>query len=307
MLVPLCSEKAGGLSVPPGYNELRLRKSILQLLRQNGYDRVFRAEMIAVDEIDPKLARLQKDAVFDVCRHVCIAAGSPCFDKTAPAGAAEHCDLLNRSAGVVKAQPVRSELFLADREKIKKRQRFFKPALSAAAFFVKAALVLGAEKGEQHVVDAARGDIEVGVHRDHGDPVLDQPQQLIVPRRKVRKTSHLMPDDRMVRDDQLRAARGRLLCDLVRNIQTQERFFDRRFGAAQQKAGVVVFKLQLEWRDLAEYFKNLPNVMGAAAATPLSWLKADGKKMKIEVSGLPKREEAEAGINEQLIVEYYSR
>ena len=56
-----------------------------------------------------------------------------------------------------------------------------------------------------------------------------------------------------------------------------------------------------------EYFKNLQNVMGAAGATPLSWLKADCKKMKIEVTGLPKREEAEAGINEQLIVEYYSR
>lgn len=57
----------------------------------------------------------------------------------------------------------------------------------------------------------------------------------------------------------------------------------------------------------SEYFKNLANVMGAASATPLSWLKADGKKMKIEITGLPKREEAEAGINEQLIVEYYSR
>ena len=57
----------------------------------------------------------------------------------------------------------------------------------------------------------------------------------------------------------------------------------------------------------SEYFKNLPNVIGAAGVTPLSWLKADGKKMKIEITGLPKREEAEAGINEQLIVEYYSR
>jgi small subunit ribosomal protein S4 len=57
----------------------------------------------------------------------------------------------------------------------------------------------------------------------------------------------------------------------------------------------------------SEYFKNLPNVISAAAVTPLSWIKADGKKMKIEVTGLPKREEAEAGINEQLIVEYYSR
>ena len=56
-----------------------------------------------------------------------------------------------------------------------------------------------------------------------------------------------------------------------------------------------------------EYFKNLPNVIGAANATSLSWLKVDGKKMKIEITGLPKREEADAGINEQLIVEYYSR
>ncbi len=56
-----------------------------------------------------------------------------------------------------------------------------------------------------------------------------------------------------------------------------------------------------------EYFKNLANIIGAANVTPLSWLKVDAKKMKIEVTGLPKREEAEAGINEQLIVEYYSR
>lgn len=57
----------------------------------------------------------------------------------------------------------------------------------------------------------------------------------------------------------------------------------------------------------SEYFKNLDNVVSNSSATPLSWLKSDPKKMKIEISGLPKREEAEAGINEQLIVEYYSR
>ncbi len=57
----------------------------------------------------------------------------------------------------------------------------------------------------------------------------------------------------------------------------------------------------------SEYFKNLENVVASASVQPLSWMKADAKKMKIEVTGLPKREEAEAGINEQLIVEYYSR
>ncbi len=57
----------------------------------------------------------------------------------------------------------------------------------------------------------------------------------------------------------------------------------------------------------SEYFKNLDNIISSATQVPLSWLKSDPKKMKIEVTGLPKREEAEAGINEQLIVEYYSR
>lgn len=57
----------------------------------------------------------------------------------------------------------------------------------------------------------------------------------------------------------------------------------------------------------SEYFKNLNNIVGAANVIPVSWLKADAKNMKIEIIGTPKREEADAGINEQLIVEYYSR
>ena len=57
----------------------------------------------------------------------------------------------------------------------------------------------------------------------------------------------------------------------------------------------------------SEYFKNLENTVAASGVQPLSWLKADAKKMRIEITGTPKREEVEAGINEQLIVEYYSR
>ena len=55
------------------------------------------------------------------------------------------------------------------------------------------------------------------------------------------------------------------------------------------------------------YFTNIADVIANANAGPLSWLKVDEKKLKIEITGLPKREEAEADINEQLIVEYYSR
>ena len=55
------------------------------------------------------------------------------------------------------------------------------------------------------------------------------------------------------------------------------------------------------------YFTAIDDIYGNTSQPPLSWLKSDIKKLKIEVSGEPKREEAEAGINEQLIVEYYSR
>lgn len=55
------------------------------------------------------------------------------------------------------------------------------------------------------------------------------------------------------------------------------------------------------------YFANLDNIINDSVQGPLSWLKSDAKKMNIKITGLPKREEAEDGINEQLIVEYYSR
>lgn len=57
----------------------------------------------------------------------------------------------------------------------------------------------------------------------------------------------------------------------------------------------------------SHYFANIDDVVGNTAQGPLSWLKSDVKKLRIEVTGIPKREEAEADINEQLIVEYYSR
>jgi small subunit ribosomal protein S4 len=55
------------------------------------------------------------------------------------------------------------------------------------------------------------------------------------------------------------------------------------------------------------YFGSIDDVVNNSSQAPLSWLKSDVKKLKIDVTGLPKREEAEADINEQLIVEYYSR
>jgi small subunit ribosomal protein S4 len=56
----------------------------------------------------------------------------------------------------------------------------------------------------------------------------------------------------------------------------------------------------------SEYFKNLDTVSPAGEAT-VSWVSEDRKKISVKVVALPPREEAEPEINEQLIVEYYSR
>lgn len=55
-----------------------------------------------------------------------------------------------------------------------------------------------------------------------------------------------------------------------------------------------------------EYFKKLDDVSPAPSSIP-SWLKVNRKKFELTITGLPTREEAEPEINEQLIVEYYSR
>lgn len=55
-----------------------------------------------------------------------------------------------------------------------------------------------------------------------------------------------------------------------------------------------------------DYFKRLDEVSPASDNT-VSWIKADRKKVNVKIVALPVREEAEPDINEQLIVEYYSR
>jgi small subunit ribosomal protein S4 len=55
-----------------------------------------------------------------------------------------------------------------------------------------------------------------------------------------------------------------------------------------------------------QYFKNLDDVSPAPSTIP-EWLKVNRKKGEVTVVSLPSREDAEPDINEQLIVEYYSR
>lgn len=55
-----------------------------------------------------------------------------------------------------------------------------------------------------------------------------------------------------------------------------------------------------------KYFSSLDDVSPKPGEIP-SWLKVDRKKVQTTVMGVPNREDAEPEINEQLIVEYYSR
>jgi small subunit ribosomal protein S4 len=57
----------------------------------------------------------------------------------------------------------------------------------------------------------------------------------------------------------------------------------------------------------SSYFTNIDQVIANTSQQQLSWLKSDIKKSTITITGTPKRDEAEQDINEQLIVEYYSR
>lgn len=56
----------------------------------------------------------------------------------------------------------------------------------------------------------------------------------------------------------------------------------------------------------SSYFKNHDDTSPAPSSIP-TWLKVDRKKVAVSVSGIPVRDDAEPEINEQLIVEYYSR
>ncbi len=55
-----------------------------------------------------------------------------------------------------------------------------------------------------------------------------------------------------------------------------------------------------------DYFKRIDET-SPAIDNAVSWVKVDRKKLTLTITGIPAREEAEPDINEQLIVEYYSR
>lgn len=56
-----------------------------------------------------------------------------------------------------------------------------------------------------------------------------------------------------------------------------------------------------------EYFKKIDETSPGGQENEVSWITVNRKKFEVKVTGTPTREEVEPDINEQLIVEYYSR
>lgn len=56
-----------------------------------------------------------------------------------------------------------------------------------------------------------------------------------------------------------------------------------------------------------DYFKNIDDLSPVNPDVIPSWMKVNRKKFEITITGLPSVEDREPDINEQLIVEYYSR
>lgn len=67
-----------------------------------------------------------------------------------------------------------------------------------------------------------------------------------------------------------------------------------------------VIELREKSKTSSDYFRRIDETSPAPSEAP-TWMKVDRKKFSIKISGLPTREDAETDINEQLIVEYYSR
>jgi small subunit ribosomal protein S4 len=82
---------------------------------------------------------------------------------------------------------------------------------------------------------------------------------------------------------------------------------DRRVNipSIRVKPGDVVKLRQVAKKN--NYFKQLEDIMANIEVIQPSWLSVNKTSKSVSVTSLPRREDSEQDINEQLIVEYYSR
>ena len=96
-----------------GYGKFSLREPGGKLISQAVHDRVFRAEMICVDEVYPKFCGMQELVVFDIGSHICVAALCVSVVNAVAARASHHRESVYRVSGGIVSQPLYLERSLA--------------------------------------------------------------------------------------------------------------------------------------------------------------------------------------------------
>ena len=89
-----------------GFIKGSIQKARCQLFAQRIYNRVFRAEMIAVYKIYSKLLCQEKLMVFYIGSKICIAAFLKSGNYFITAGTAENGNALYAPSGIVISEPV---------------------------------------------------------------------------------------------------------------------------------------------------------------------------------------------------------
>ncbi len=113
-----------------------------------------------------------------------------------------------------------------------------------------------AQRLHQTVVDAALRRVEIRMQADGGDAAADHADDLAALRVVVRHALERLKNERMVRNDELRADGDGLLDHLVRDVQCDQNRSDLASAGTDQHAHIVEIQLHIARNGL---FKIIPD------------------------------------------------
>ena len=115
---------------------------------------------------------------------------------------------------------------------------------------VPAARDLRAQRRHERIIDAAVGNVQIRVHTDGGNAVPRHGQHLASGEIIRRRVPQRRKDERVVRNNELRAQLDRFCDHGVCDVQRQQCFFHHSAAVTDQKAGVIKIHLIPHRRDL---------------------------------------------------------
>ena len=109
---------------------------------------------------------------------------------------------------------------------------------------------LRTQRRHKRVIDPAIGNIQIRMHADGGNAVPRQYQHLTSGEIIRRRVPQRRKDERVVRNNELRAQLDRFRDYIIRDVQRQQCFLHRSAAVTDQKAGVIEVHLIPYRRDL---------------------------------------------------------